>query len=210
MFLKLVSTAILVGLHRTRALPSSSNGRADGLPILGYNSYNDVACSPNETWMEASINALASRKLVDLGYKYFQVDCGWQGFQRLPNGSLTYDAEAFPNGIQPLSQLARSVGMVWSMYTDQGVSEWCQGSTVCSGNSLTTSRYIHVTLDNYHNSCDLDRWIMSRMMLQPSHPGVHSMSRLTIVMSNRQQTHRRLHEQTFQPDFRQCGMLCKL
>lgn len=135
MVLKLVSIVTLVGLQLTRALPASSNpsnGRADGLPILGYNSYNDVAYSPNETWMEASMNALASRKLVDLGYKYFQFDCGWQGFERLPNGSLTYDAEAFPNGIYPLSQLARSLGMVWSMYTDQGVSECCQGSIGCS------------------------------------------------------------------------------
>jgi len=88
---------------------------------MGYNSYNDVACSPNDTWMDASIRAMSSKGLVDLGYDHFQIDCGWQGFDRLPNGSITYDASVFPNGIQPLSNLARGLGMKWSMYTNQGV-----------------------------------------------------------------------------------------
>lgn len=90
-------------------------------PILGYNSYNDVACSPNETQITATINALSSKGLTALGFNYFQIDCGWQGYQRLSNGSITYDKTPFPNGIKPLSDLARSKGMKWSMYTCQGV-----------------------------------------------------------------------------------------
>jgi len=88
---------------------------------MGYNSYNDVACSPNDTWMDASIRAMASKGFVDLGYNYFQIDCGWQGFERQANGSITYDANSFPNGIHPLSNLARSLGMKWSIYSNQGV-----------------------------------------------------------------------------------------
>ncbi|TKX27398.1 putative alpha-galactosidase A [Elsinoe australis] len=90
-------------------------------PVLGYNSYNDVACSPNSTWIEASMRALKAKGLADLGYKFFQLDCGWAGFDRQANGSITYDATRFPNGIRPLADVAISLGLEWSMYTDQGV-----------------------------------------------------------------------------------------
>ncbi|GIZ37744.1 hypothetical protein CKM354_000118000 [Cercospora kikuchii] len=89
-------------------------------PVMGFNTYNDVGCSPNQTYVDATIRAFAQKGFKDAGYKYFQVDCGWQGFQRASNGSLTYDASTFPNGIAPLSKLARDSGFQWSMYTDQG------------------------------------------------------------------------------------------
>lgn len=34
---------------------------------------------------------------------------------------MTYDESVFPDGIAPLSELAREMGLVWSMYTNQGV-----------------------------------------------------------------------------------------
>nr|POE48862.1 putative alpha-galactosidase d [Quercus suber] len=89
-------------------------------PVMGFNTYNDVGCSPNETYVTSTINGLASKGFAALGYKYFQIDCGWQGYDRQSNGSITYDASVFPNGILPLSRLAISKGFQWSMYTDQG------------------------------------------------------------------------------------------
>lgn len=49
--------------------------------------------------MEASITTMAEKGFVGLRYEYFQIGCGWQDFERLANGSLTYDAQAFPDGI---------------------------------------------------------------------------------------------------------------
>ncbi|UJO19822.1 putative alpha-galactosidase D [Fulvia fulva] len=89
-------------------------------PVMGFNTYNDVGCSPNEGYMNSTMQSFADRGFPALGYRYFQLDCGWQGFNRQSNGSLTYDASVFPNGIAPLSKKARSLGMRWSMYTDQG------------------------------------------------------------------------------------------
>lgn len=97
-----------------------SNGHVR-VPMMGYNTYNDVVCSPNTTWTQNTINALKDRGFLAAGYNYFQIDCGWQGYNRSPNGSITYDSANFPTGIQPLSDLARSKGFKWSMYTDQGV-----------------------------------------------------------------------------------------
>lgn len=90
-------------------------------PIMGYNTYNDVACSPNATWVVTTLNSMANNGLLSAGYKMFQIDCGWQGFQRSPNGSITYDSDAFPNGISPLSENAHHQGFKWGMYTDEGV-----------------------------------------------------------------------------------------
>ena len=113
---KMLSKAALLAIPAAYALDNGF-GRT---PVLGFNTYNDVGCSPNQSYVDATIRSFASKGFANAGYKYFQVDCGWQGFQRQSNGSLTYDSSVFPNGIAPLSSLARSMGFQWSMYTDQG------------------------------------------------------------------------------------------
>ncbi|TKA30684.1 hypothetical protein B0A50_02404 [Salinomyces thailandicus] len=116
MSLRTTPLLLLASLARSQA--NLQPGRE---PILGYNSYNDIACDANSTYMDATIRALDATGLKDLGYKYFQIDCGWQAFERLSNGSITYDETRFPDGILPVSELARSLGFKFSMYTDQGV-----------------------------------------------------------------------------------------
>lgn len=91
------------------------------VPMMGYNSYNDVVCNPNSTWSQTTMNSLKDKGFLAAGYNYFQIDCGWQGYDRSANGSITYDTTRFPNGIKPVSDFARSKGFKWSMYTDQGV-----------------------------------------------------------------------------------------
>lgn len=93
-------------------------------PVLGWNSYNQVACSPTQDGITKAINALADRGFVAAGYNYFQVDCGWaarDGQRNATTGALRVDTNAFPNGLKPLSDLARSKGMKWTMYSDAGV-----------------------------------------------------------------------------------------
>lgn len=93
-------------------------------PFLGYNSYNQLACSPNETTMTKAINALVDRGFLAAGYDYFTVDCGWSardGQRNATTGALRVDPNRFSNGLQPLSNLARSRGLRWTMYSDAGV-----------------------------------------------------------------------------------------
>ncbi|KAI1739881.1 alfa-D-galactopyranosidase/beta-L arabinopyranosidase [Xylaria scruposa] len=93
-------------------------------PVMGWNSYNQMACSPNDAKITEAINSLAARGFVDAGYKFFQVDCGWASRDAQRNatsGALKIDLDRFPNGLLALSQLARSKGMKWSMYSDAGV-----------------------------------------------------------------------------------------
>ncbi|KAI1126462.1 alfa-D-galactopyranosidase/beta-L arabinopyranosidase [Nemania abortiva] len=93
-------------------------------PVMGWNSYNQLACSPDDTSITEAINSLVDRGFVDAGYKFFQVDCGWasrDGQRNATTGALKIDLDRFPNGLLPLSNLARSKGMKWSMYSDAGV-----------------------------------------------------------------------------------------
>nr|POE92400.1 putative alpha-galactosidase d [Quercus suber] len=113
----LAVTSVLALLLSGGAALNNGFGRT---PIMGFNTYNDVGCSPNESYVTSTIDGLASKGFQALGYKYFQIDCGWQGYDRQSNGSITYDASVFPHGIAPLSKLAISKGFQWSMYTDQG------------------------------------------------------------------------------------------
>ncbi|KAF5967718.1 hypothetical protein FBULB1_11098 [Fusarium bulbicola] len=87
-------------------LPLLALAESDGFgakPVVGYNSYNDVVCSPNQTYMHDTITAMKQKGFVDLGYTMFQIDCGWFSKERAANGSITYDNETFPDGISPLS-----------------------------------------------------------------------------------------------------------
>ncbi|KAF5847070.1 hypothetical protein GGP41_003424 [Bipolaris sorokiniana] len=93
-------------------------------PVMGWNSYNQMSCSPNAQKITTTINALTSRGFVAAGYKFFQIDCGWasrDGQRNSTNGALKVDLKAFPNGLQPLADLTRSKGMKWTMYSDAGV-----------------------------------------------------------------------------------------
>lgn len=90
-------------------------------PVMGFNTYNDVGCSPNQSYVSETIDGLESKGFLKAGYNHFQVDCGWQGYERQSNGSITYDPEVFPDGIAPLSKYAIEKGFKWAMYTDQGV-----------------------------------------------------------------------------------------
>ncbi|KNG47964.1 carbohydrate-binding module family 35 protein [Stemphylium lycopersici] len=93
-------------------------------PVMGWNSYNQMSCSPTSAKITTTINSLASRGFVDAGYKFFQIDCGWvsrDGQRNSTSGALKPDLKAFPNGLKPLSDLARSKGMKWTMYSDAGV-----------------------------------------------------------------------------------------
>ncbi|KAJ2979346.1 hypothetical protein NUW58_g7221 [Xylaria curta] len=93
-------------------------------PVMGWNSYNQMACSPNDAKITEAINSLTERGFVKAGYKFFQLDCGWasrDGKRNTTTGALKIDLDRFPNGLLPLSNLARSKGMKWSMYSDAGV-----------------------------------------------------------------------------------------
>ncbi|KAK7448018.1 hypothetical protein CaCOL14_007348 [Colletotrichum acutatum] len=116
-----ISSFLLLGLGGASLAASQS---FQSTPVMGWNSYNQVSCSPTNAGITAAINSLADRGFVTAGYKYFQIDCGWasrDGQRNATSGALKVDTNAFPQGLKPLSDLARSKGMKWTMYSDAGV-----------------------------------------------------------------------------------------
>lgn len=116
-----ISSFLLLGLGGASLAASQS---FQSTPVMGWNSYNQVSCSPTNAGITAAINSLADQGFVTAGYKYFQIDCGWasrDGQRNATSGALKVDATAFPQGLKPLSDLARSKGMKWTMYSDAGV-----------------------------------------------------------------------------------------
>ena len=78
---------------------------------------------------------MVEKGLLAAGYKYVQVDCGWQAFNRDANGFLTHDTDRFPDGIASLSDYVHSKGFKWGMYQDAGVYT-CDTSTPLRPGSL--------------------------------------------------------------------------
>lgn len=68
----------LVVLSTLLALAPRANAAFQKTPTLGFNTYNAVSCSPNDTWVRSTIDGLSSQGFVSAGYDIFQIDCGWQ------------------------------------------------------------------------------------------------------------------------------------
>ncbi|KAK2593103.1 hypothetical protein QQS21_009193 [Conoideocrella luteorostrata] len=116
-----ILTHTFIALSCAACLATSSAFQST--PVMGWNSYNLMACSPHDQGLRATINALADRGFVKAGYNLFQVDCGWasrDGQRNATTGALKVNPDWFPNGLEPLSDLARSKGMQWAMYSDAG------------------------------------------------------------------------------------------
>lgn len=104
------------------------NKRADTSfqkPVLGYNTYNAVACSPTEQFAQSQVDALQSQGYLAAGYDLFQVDCGWQARDGSRNSSagnaISQDLNAFPSGLKAMSDYAINRGFRFGMYSDAGV-----------------------------------------------------------------------------------------
>ncbi|MGL5245649.1 MAG: NPCBM/NEW2 domain-containing protein [Sarcina sp.] len=108
-------------------------------PIVKH-TYNEVAQTPpmgwcsaplgnniNESTMTEVTSALSKCGLINLGYKYFNLDDGWQAPTRNSNGKLQFNGSKFPNGISALNNQLSSKGMKLGLYSSNGATT-CLGS----------------------------------------------------------------------------------
>lgn len=98
-------------------------------PPMGYNSWYDLECdrSMNETFLQAEVDALISKGLNKLGYRYFNLDDCWAIDRQGPGGALRADPSKFPSGtLKPLADHVHSKGLLFGTYTDRG-DKTCAG-----------------------------------------------------------------------------------
>ncbi|KAJ9474869.1 Alpha-galactosidase [Pseudozyma hubeiensis] len=125
----LAAVAILgaAGTGSATALPSShlqERQSTSALPVpgMGFNTYNQVSCSPTEAKSHTTMDLMASQGYLAAGYNFFQVDCGWvsRTSSRDSSGNLMTNTDAFPSGMKSLGQYAASKGLDFGLYSDAG------------------------------------------------------------------------------------------
>ena len=94
-------------------------------PQMGWNTWNKFQCNISEQIIKDSIDVLNSSGLIEVGYKYINLDDCWQK-SRDENGTILPDYDAFPNGIKYLVDYAHSKGLLFGLYSDAGIKT-CAG-----------------------------------------------------------------------------------
>lgn len=124
------ATAAEVAELRFHATPLPAMGRlpADGLaatPPMGWSSWNKFADRIDDRTIRAMADAMVSSGLRDAGYRYVNIDDGWQG-TRGPDGALRPNAK-FPD-MKALAAYVHARGLKLGIYSSPGLKT-CAGYT---------------------------------------------------------------------------------
>ena len=114
-------------------------GAAAEPPPRGWNSWNALQCSVNETSVLRAARAMIDRGLLAAGYDYVVVDDCWAAAARAPDGSLRADAAAFPSGMGALGADLRRMGFRYGLYADAG-TRTCAGRAGSLGREREDAR----------------------------------------------------------------------
>jgi alpha-galactosidase len=109
-----LSAAILVLLNGCAAPPTAPEPALPLTPPMGWNSWNS-GIELTERNIEDTIDAMVSSGMRDAGYRYVNLDAGWD-VRRGPDGRLEADPTRFPDGIAALARYAHGRGMLLGLY----------------------------------------------------------------------------------------------
>ncbi|KAK3043305.1 hypothetical protein RJ639_002548 [Escallonia herrerae] len=96
---------------------------ANGLglsPQMGWNSWNHFQCNLDEKLIKETADAIVSKGLAAVGYKYVNLDDCWAELKRDSQGNLIPKASTFPSGIKALADYVHSKGLKLGIYSDAG------------------------------------------------------------------------------------------
>jgi len=136
-----LSSIVLTGLIMTFALmvqtppalrAASSHPRLVPAtpPPMGWSSWNSFSNTINSDIVIQQTNAMVSSGMKNAGFQYINIDEGWWGGQRDPNGNIIVDAKRWP-ALKPgehagdMSNIVRFIhaaGLKAGLYTDAGES----------------------------------------------------------------------------------------
>lgn len=107
-------------------------GSLASTPPMGYNTWNDLACMPDEGQFQNIATRLSELGFLSLGYKYLTVDDCWMSTERGTDGHLTADPAAFPSGMRYLADFVHNLGFMFGLYTSRGLYT-CEGRPASMG-----------------------------------------------------------------------------
>ena len=101
-------------------------------PTMGWSSWNTFALNINETLIRSQANAMVSKGLAKVGYKYINIDDGfWNG--RGDDGKLILNTKLFPHGMKALTDYIHNRGLLAGIYSDAGDNTCGSGNTQAYG-----------------------------------------------------------------------------
>lgn len=107
---------------------TNANGLAK-TPPMGWSSWNQFGDDINEQLIMETIDALESTGLRDAGFRFVNLDDGWQAHKgSRSNHPLEYDSKKFPSGIKAVADYAHSKGFKMGIYSGPG-EKTCAGYT---------------------------------------------------------------------------------
>ncbi|CAI9111657.1 OLC1v1011941C1 [Oldenlandia corymbosa var. corymbosa] len=89
-------------------------------PPMGWNSWNHFSCNIDEKLIKQTADAMVSKGLAGLGYRYINLDDCWAEYNRDAKGNLVPKASTFPSGIKALADYVHSKGLKLGIYSDAG------------------------------------------------------------------------------------------
>ena len=95
-------------------------------PQMGWNTWNKFGCNINETLIKETIDFFNKSGLIEVGYKYINLDDCWQKERDNITKKIKPDPDAFPNGIKSLADYAHEKGLLFGLYSDAG-EKTCAG-----------------------------------------------------------------------------------
>ncbi|KAL7794844.1 glycoside hydrolase family 27 protein [Trichoderma afarasin] len=113
----MLATTLLVGLLAVPCLGSVNPAK----PQMGWNTWNTFKSNINETLIKTSAKSLVDTGLARAGYKYVNLDDGWQAFTRDSLGRQQPNSTRFPSGIRALADFVHGLGLKIGIYSDAGI-----------------------------------------------------------------------------------------
>lgn len=104
-------------------------------PTMGWSSWNTFSVNISENIIKGQADAMVDQGLADVGYKYINIDDGFQG-GRDENGKLKINPTRFPNGLKVVSDYIHSKGLKAGIYSDAGA---CTCGSLYNNDVLSTN-----------------------------------------------------------------------
>lgn len=89
-------------------------------PTMGWSSWNTYAAKISESIIKGQADAMVRSGLDTCGYKYINIDDGFQKNRDRQTGRLIIDNVRFPNGLKPVVDHIHKLGLKAGIYSDAG------------------------------------------------------------------------------------------
>ncbi len=95
-------------------------------PPMGWSSWNSFGRRIDERLIRETADAMVDSGMAAAGYRYVNLDDGWQAPSRDAFGDLRPDEARFPGGLKALGDYLHSKGLKFGIYTSVG-RKTCEG-----------------------------------------------------------------------------------